>query len=98
MKIIELEIHTVSGALYGLYISANFPVDVVKKLPADITSGVYYGWACVDDGPVFKMVVSIGWNPYYKNTVKSVVSSYCGFDIIRKSHTFVDNFFKLQFT
>ena len=55
-------------------ISANFPTDVVDKLPADIEGGVYCGWACVDNGPVFKMVMSIGWNPYYHNEKKSMVS------------------------
>ena len=54
-------------------ITANFPLEVVEKLPESITAGVYYGWACVDEGPVFKMVMSIGWNPYYKNKVKSMV-------------------------
>ncbi|KAL4218444.1 hypothetical protein ACF0H5_023179 [Mactra antiquata] len=52
--------------------TANFPLDVVQRLPEEIVGGVYYGWASVDDGPIFKMVMSIGWNPYYKNTVKSM--------------------------
>jgi len=65
--------------------TANFPIEVVQKLPADITSGVYYGWACVADGPVFKMVVSIGWNPYYKNTVKSMETHIM--------HTFKEDFY-----
>lgn len=52
----------------------------------DIESGVYYGWAGVDvddtgqrlgggKGGVWEMVMSIGWNPFYKNEVRSVV---CG--------------------
>ncbi|XP_068127518.1 riboflavin kinase [Hyperolius riggenbachi] len=51
--------------------TANFPEDVVDDLPADLTTGIYYGWGCVGDGEVYKMVMSIGWNPYYKNTKKS---------------------------
>ena len=60
----------------------------------DVESGVYYGWAGVDiddtglrkekggeegGGGVWGMVMSIGWNPYYKNEVRSVVclSSLC---------------------
>lgn len=52
--------------------TANFPVNVVENLPEAISTGIYYGWASVDRGPVHKMVMSIGWNPYYKNTKKSM--------------------------
>lgn len=55
------------------YCLANFPEQVVDNLPADISTGIYYGWASVGNGDVHKMVVSIGWNPYYKNTKKSMV-------------------------
>ncbi|XP_021920418.1 riboflavin kinase isoform X4 [Zootermopsis nevadensis] len=51
---------------------ANFPDEVVNDLPEDIGTGVYYGWATVDNGPVHKMVMSIGWNPYFKNSKKSM--------------------------
>ena len=53
-------------------LTANFPEEVVEGLPTDVSTGVYYGWAKVDDGPVHKMVMSIGWNPYYKNEKKSM--------------------------
>ncbi|XP_035514113.1 riboflavin kinase [Morone saxatilis] len=56
----------------GDSLSANFPDSVVDNLPADISTGIYYGWACVGNGDVYKMVMSIGWNPYYKNTKKSM--------------------------
>ncbi|XP_054751997.1 riboflavin kinase-like [Lytechinus pictus] len=65
--------------------TANFPEDVVEKLPAALTTGVYYGWACVDDGEVHKMVMSIGWNPYYKNEKKSMETHIM--------HTFKDDFY-----
>ncbi|XP_040928466.1 riboflavin kinase [Betta splendens] len=52
--------------------TANFADSVVDKLPADISTGIYYGWACVGNGDIHKMVMSIGWNPYYKNTKKSM--------------------------
>ncbi|XP_075416636.1 riboflavin kinase [Tenrec ecaudatus] len=52
--------------------TANFPEEVVDSLPADVSTGIYYGWASVGSGAVHKMVVSIGWNPYYKNTKKSM--------------------------
>ncbi|CAG5923507.1 unnamed protein product [Menidia menidia] len=54
--------------------TANFPDSVVDNLPSDINTGIYYGWACVGNGDVYKMVMSIGWNPYYKNTKKSMAS------------------------
>ena len=55
--------------------AANFPEQVVRDMPESLTCGVYYGWASVDSGPVFPMVMSVGWNPYYHNTVKTMVSS-----------------------
>lgn len=53
---------------------ANFPEHVVEKLPEEISTGIYFGWAKVDNGPTLKMVMSIGWNPYYNNKKKSMVS------------------------
>lgn len=53
---------------------ANYGLDVVKGLPSDIETGIYFGWAAVDNGSVHKMVMSIGWNPFYHNTEKSMVS------------------------
>jgi len=41
-----------------------------------VESGVYYGWAGLDftgEAVIYPMVMSIGWNPFYKNTVRSVV-------------------------
>jgi hypothetical protein len=46
----------------------------VDGLPVDVATGVYYGWAKVDNGSLQKMVMSIGWNPFYKNEKKSMVS------------------------
>ncbi|KAK7095957.1 riboflavin kinase-like [Littorina saxatilis] len=52
--------------------TANFPEDVVRSMPESLKLGVYYGWASVDGGPVLPMVMSVGWNPYYHNTVKTM--------------------------
>ncbi|XP_061875122.1 riboflavin kinase [Colius striatus] len=52
--------------------TANFSEEVVECFPSDISTGIYYGWACVGNGDVHKMVLSIGWNPFYKNVKKSV--------------------------
>lgn len=65
--------------------TANFPDTVVDNLPADISTGIYYGWACVGNGDVHKMVMSIGWNPYYKNTKKSMETHVI--------HTFKEDFY-----
>lgn len=54
--------------------TANFAIDVVENLPKNLDTGIYFGWASVDDGDVQKMVMSIGWNPYYHNEHKSMVS------------------------
>jgi len=52
--------------------TANYPLEVVKSLPAAFNTGVYYGWANVGNGEVYKMVMSIGWNPFYENKQKSM--------------------------
>ncbi|CAL8357258.1 riboflavin kinase [Gadus morhua] len=65
--------------------TANFPDSVVEYLPADIGTGIYYGWACVGNGDIRKMVMSIGWNPYYKNTKKSMETHVI--------HTFKEDFY-----
>ncbi|KAM0734613.1 Riboflavin kinase [Formica fusca] len=51
--------------------TANLPESVVNAVPKDLDTGVYYGWASLR-GQVYKMVTSIGWNPYYKNEKKSM--------------------------
>lgn len=52
--------------------TANYSNDVISSLPEEVNTGVYYGWAQVNSGDVHKMVMSIGWNPYYKNVTKSM--------------------------
>ena len=95
----ELGIPTANIPLAGLSVGGT----------EDVESGVYYGWAGVDiddsgkrvqagkegtKGGVWGMVMSIGWNPYYKNKVRSVVCRsrlripsymlYCGKRILLK--------------
>ena len=66
--------------------TANLPLD---GLPSTIESGIYYGWAGLDltpqqcgvqehqgrsgRGTVLPFVASIGYNPFYKNNIRSVV-------------------------
>lgn len=58
---------------------------MVDSFPSDISTGIYYGWASVANGDVHKMVLSIGWNPYYKNVKKSVETHII--------HTFKEDFY-----
>jgi len=69
----QLGIPTANIPLEGLAVGGNEGLD----------SGVYYGWAGLEindagqvklGGEVYPMVMSIGWNPFYKNKVRSVVS------------------------
>ena len=62
--------------------TANIPPDGLATYP-DLQTGVYYGVAALDPAGsadekdvrgVLPAVLSIGFNPYYKNTVRSVVS------------------------
>lgn len=52
--------------------TANFPDSVVNVLPDEFQQGVYYGWAQVDSGTVYKMVMSVGNNPYYNNEKRTM--------------------------
>ncbi|CAB4015615.1 Riboflavin kinase [Paramuricea clavata] len=52
--------------------TANYPEEVINRLPEGLDTGVYYGWASVDGTKVYKMVLSVGWNPFFKNTKKSM--------------------------
>jgi len=55
--------------------TANLPVEEYEDILKDIPVGVYYGWANVEGlnhNQVYAMAMSIGWNPFYKNTKKTV--------------------------
>lgn len=54
--------------------TANFSEEVVARLPSHLETGIYFGWTQLehDDNVIRKAVVSIGWNPYYDNSKKSV--------------------------
>lgn len=51
---------------------ANFPGELVDGECKSMESGIYFGWASVGHSPtVYPMVMSLGWNPYYKNQRRS---------------------------
>jgi riboflavin kinase len=57
--------------------TANLSENAIPQLLEHAQSGIYYGLARVlhadsdADDAVHKMVMSVGWNPFYKNTVRS---------------------------
>lgn len=53
--------------------TANLDVDLLGPDVQSANTGVYFGWASVGTDPtVYKFVMSIGWNPFYKNEKKTV--------------------------
>ncbi|KIY65445.1 riboflavin kinase [Cylindrobasidium torrendii FP15055 ss-10] len=52
--------------------TANLPDESIERLVELCKPGVYYGYAQVpgapgQDGKVYPMAMSLGWNPFYKN-------------------------------
>ncbi|RWW15209.1 hypothetical protein GW17_00020963 [Ensete ventricosum] len=54
--------------------AANLPAENFSPILSEHTSGVYFGWAGLSTRGIYKMVMSIGWNPYFDNTEKTIVS------------------------
>uniref|UniRef100_A0A0E0EYP8 riboflavin kinase n=1 Tax=Oryza meridionalis TaxID=40149 RepID=A0A0E0EYP8_9ORYZ len=52
--------------------TANLPAENFSDVLSEHTSGVYFGWAGLSTRGIFKMVMSIGWNPYFDNTEKTI--------------------------
>eukprot|EP00302_Diacronema_sp_CCMP2436_P000929 CAMPEP_0179848090 /NCGR_PEP_ID=MMETSP0982-20121206/6438_1 /TAXON_ID=483367 /ORGANISM="non described non described, Strain CCMP 2436" /LENGTH=472 /DNA_ID=CAMNT_0021733333 /DNA_START=516 /DNA_END=1936 /DNA_ORIENTATION=- len=66
--------------------TANLPADAYAELLSSTTCGIYHGFAQLDDGgPIYPMVTSIGRNPYYGNTYKTVEPHIL--------HTFPEDFY-----
>ncbi|VDM31404.1 unnamed protein product [Hydatigera taeniaeformis] len=65
--------------------TANLDDTVIENLPSLMSTGVYAGWAQVGNGDVHKMVMSLGWNPFYKNEKKSLE--------VHILHTFSEDFY-----
>lgn len=52
--------------------TANLSDDAIEQLSTGLDTGVYYGWAQIGTHKeVYPMVMSLGWNPYYKNEKRS---------------------------
>ncbi|KAJ1730407.1 riboflavin kinase [Coemansia biformis] len=65
--------------------TANLATAAVEKALEDMDIGVYLGWAQVEGGDVMPMVMSLGWNPYFKNEKRS--------GEVHIMHTFDDDFY-----
>ncbi|VDP09632.1 unnamed protein product [Soboliphyme baturini] len=55
-----------------IFFSANFEQSVVSRLPEGLPHGVYYGFAQVDNGPIHRMVMSIGKNVQFGEQSKTM--------------------------
>ncbi|XP_004504977.1 bifunctional riboflavin kinase/FMN phosphatase [Cicer arietinum] len=52
--------------------TANLSTKDYSDLLSEHPSGVYFGWAGLSARGIFKMVMSIGWNPYFDNKEKTI--------------------------
>ncbi|KAL5996769.1 hypothetical protein ACLOJK_007689 [Asimina triloba] len=52
--------------------TANLSAENFSDILSGHTSGVYFGWAGLSTRGIFKTVMSIGWNPYFDNTEKTI--------------------------
>lgn len=52
--------------------TANLCADDFSAILSEHTSGVYFGWAGLSTRGIYKMVMSIGWNPYFDNNEKTI--------------------------
>ncbi|GAB2212827.1 hypothetical protein Droror1_Dr00020822 [Drosera rotundifolia] len=52
--------------------TANLSADGYSDFLSEHPSGVYFGWAGLPRRGIYKMVMSIGWNPYFDNPEKTI--------------------------
>ena len=85
-----LELFRLNLTLVVIYL-ANLPDESLPPMSTMTQTGVYYGFAQVspnnteqrhvlseEDSAVLPMVMSLGWNPFYKNKqLTAVRASYC---------------------
>lgn len=53
--------------------TANLSDEAINALASGLETGVYYGWTQIGEtgSQVYPMVMSLGWNPYFKNEKRS---------------------------
>ncbi|KAG5516728.1 hypothetical protein RHGRI_037462 [Rhododendron griersonianum] len=52
--------------------TANLSTEGYSTVLLEQPSGVYFGWAALSTRGIYKMVMSIGWNPYFNNPEKTI--------------------------
>ncbi|GFQ01814.1 bifunctional riboflavin kinase/fmn phosphatase [Phtheirospermum japonicum] len=52
--------------------TANLSAEGFSDALSEHPSGVYFGWAGLANRGIYKMVMSIGWNPYFNNSEKTI--------------------------
>lgn len=58
----------------SIFFSANLSPEGYSAILSEHPAGVYFGWAGLSGRGVYKMVMSIGWNPFFNNAEKTIVS------------------------
>ena len=60
------------------FTKANLSEEALEAMCTEFTTGVYYGWVQIGEkgSDIYPMVMSLGWNPYYKNEKRSAVCIY----------------------
>ncbi|KAL4190650.1 hypothetical protein AMTRI_Chr07g76770 [Amborella trichopoda] len=52
--------------------TANLSPESFSSILSQVACGVYFGWAGLSTRGIYKMVMSIGWNPYFDNSEKTI--------------------------
>ncbi|KAG5541536.1 hypothetical protein RHGRI_021390 [Rhododendron griersonianum] len=52
--------------------TANLSTEGYSAVLSEQRSGVYFGWAGLSTRGIYKMVMSVGWNPYFNNAEKTI--------------------------
>uniref|UniRef100_A0AC35UGN1 Riboflavin kinase n=1 Tax=Rhabditophanes sp. KR3021 TaxID=114890 RepID=A0AC35UGN1_9BILA len=68
--------------------TANLDHNVVELLPKDLETGVYCGLAKVNDGEMYPMVMSLGFNPHFQNQERTLE--------VHILHTFDTDFYNAE--
>ncbi|CAK9858027.1 unnamed protein product [Sphagnum jensenii] len=68
--------------------TANLATTALSKQLAENVCGVYIGWAGLANHGVYKMVMNIGWSPYFNNAEKTVEPWLL--------HDFAENFYGVE--